>query len=192
MSIITGPRLNRLWQDAQIKPEWAVNRLWEYLFNHVFFKEDSFILRRVDLVVEMMDSRATTMGIMLVLQEQRVNILHSMTEEVEYRVFAAACAFHVATGLEHIWIMTCVHTAARLCIFSASSEFLIPFVPSDVGWGIPKDQCLESSTHGREILEGLESLRPVSATLPANWHDNEVTQLDARRRRANVEEGVSD
>ncbi|KAL2193061.1 hypothetical protein P885DRAFT_46262 [Corynascus similis CBS 632.67] len=221
MSIITDPRLARLWRNAQIHPEWAVTRLWEYLFNHVFFKEDAFIvssqqsptrqpgeLRRVDLVVEMMDSRATTLGNLLFLQAKRASTLHSMTQEVEYRAFAAACALHVATGLEHIWIMTCIHTAARLWIFSADSEFLIPFVPSDVGWGIPKDQYLESSTHGREILEGLEyikehitppgdlrkspALRPVSATLPTNWHDNEVAQLDARRQQASVEEGVTD
>jgi len=97
------------------------------LFNHVIFKEDAFIvssqrpptrqpgeLRRVDLVVEMMDSRETTLGNLLFLQAKRASTLHAMTEEVEYRAFAAACAFHVATGLEHIWIMTCINTAARL------------------------------------------------------------------------------
>jgi hypothetical protein len=44
MSIITTPRLARLWQDAQIHPEWATTRLWEYLFNHVIFTDDKFIV----------------------------------------------------------------------------------------------------------------------------------------------------
>ena len=85
-----------------------------------------------------------------------------------------------------------------------SSEFLIPFVPSDGGLGLPeKSEYLEISTHGRGILDGLEyikkhttppeellrktpSPRPVNATLSIDWHDNEVAQLDARRQQEGV------
>ncbi|KAK4155854.1 hypothetical protein C8A00DRAFT_31298 [Chaetomidium leptoderma] len=211
MSIITTPRLARLWQDAQIHPEWATTRLWEYLFNHVIFTDDTFIvssqqpptrqsgeLRRVDLVVEKMDSGATTVGTLLLLKAKRASAARSDIEEVEYQALAAACAYHVETGLEHIWIMTCVGSAARLWISLDSSEFLIPFVPSG-----EKTEYLDISTHGREILEGLEyikkhtmpseellrntpSPRPANATLPVNWHDNEVAQLDARRQQGGL------
>lgn len=106
MSIITTPRLARLWQDAQIHPEWATTRLWEYLFNHVIFTDDKFVvssqqppthqpgeLRRVDLVVEKMDRRATTVGTLLFLGAKRASASRSDIEEVEYQAFTATCAY---------------------------------------------------------------------------------------------------
>lgn len=121
------------------------------MFNHVIFTDDKFIvssqqppthkageLRRVDLVVEKMDSRATTVGTLLFLEAKRASAFRSDIEEVEYQAFTAACAYHVETGLEHIWTMTCVGSAARLWIFSHSSEFLIPFVPFGGGLGLPE------------------------------------------------------
>ncbi|KAK0721926.1 hypothetical protein B0T26DRAFT_700738 [Lasiosphaeria miniovina] len=45
--------------------------------------------------------------------------------------------------------MTCIGSAVRLWIFSGDSEFLIPFVPSSGGLGLPKtSEYLEISTHG--------------------------------------------
>ncbi|AEO59481.1 hypothetical protein MYCTH_2063233 [Thermothelomyces thermophilus ATCC 42464] len=217
MSVITNPRLARLWQDAQTHPEWATTRLWEYLFNHIVFTDDNFIvssqqppthqpgeLRRVDLVIEKMDSTATTIGTLLFLEAKRASASRTDIEEVEYQAFTAACAYYIETGLEPIWTMTCVGSAARLWIFSGSSDFLIPFVPSDGGLGLPEQsEYLDISTHGREILDGLEyikkhttppaellrnspSPRPANATLPVNWHDNEVAQLDARRQQGDI------
>jgi hypothetical protein len=151
-----------------------------------------------------MDSRATTVGTLLFLEAKRASAFRSDIEEIEYQAFTAACAYHVETGLEHIWAMTCVGSAARLWIFSHSSEFLIPFVPSGGGLGLPeKSQYLDLSTHCHEILDGLEyikkhttppeellrktpSPRPANATLPVNWHDNEVAQLDARRQQGGL------
>jgi hypothetical protein len=223
MSIVTTPHLARLWQDAQIHPEWATTRLWQYLFHHVIFTDDKFIvsshqppthhpgdLRRVDLVVEKMDSGATTLGILLFLQAKRASASLANIEQVEYQAFTAACASHVETGIESIWTMTCVGSAARLWIFSSSSQFLIPFVPSGRGSGLTeKSEYLEISTQGREILDGLEynkqhttppeellrqtpPPRPANAALPSNWHDDEVAQLDARLQQGNAASAAMD
>ncbi|KAK3356403.1 hypothetical protein B0T25DRAFT_430740, partial [Lasiosphaeria hispida] len=144
-----------------------------YLFNHVIFTDEKFIvssqqppthqpgeLRRVDLVVERMNSTATTVGTLLFLEAKRASASFSKIAEVEYQAFTATCAYHVETGLEYIWAMTCVGSAARLWIFSSKSEFLIPFVPSGRSLGLlEKSKYLEISTHGREILDGLEYIK---------------------------------
>ncbi|GAB1309921.1 Type I restriction enzyme R protein N-terminal domain-containing protein [Madurella fahalii] len=175
MSLITTSRLRRLWQDAQIHPE------------------------RVDLVVEKMDSSATTVGTLLFLKAKRASASPSDFEELEYQAFTAACAYYVETGIRRIWMMTCVGSSARLWIFSESSTYLIPFIPAGQGLA-ERSEYLEISTHGREIADGLEyikkhmtpprqllnmtpSPRPANATLPAGWHDSEVVQLDTLRQQ---------
>ena len=58
----------RQW-GTEIHPEWATTRLWECIFDHIIFADDKWVvsaqqppthqpgeLRRVDLVVEKMDS----------------------------------------------------------------------------------------------------------------------------------------
>ena len=195
MSLLTTPRLQRLWQDAQIYPEWATTRLWQYIFNHAIFTDDKWVvsskqppthqpgdLRRVDLVVERMDSNATTVSALLFVKAKRASASPFDVEEVEYEAFTAARAYHVETGIKHIWTMTCVGSSARLWIFSEESTYLIPFIPAGQSLS-EKGEYLEISTHGREIAEGLEyikghmtpprellkttpSPRPASATLP--------------------------
>lgn len=59
-------------------------------------------LRRVDLVVEKIDSRATTVGTLLFLEAKRASASPSEIEEVEYQAFTAACAYSVETGIKHI------------------------------------------------------------------------------------------
>ena len=95
--------------------------------------------------------------------------------------------------------MACVGSSARLWIFSESSTYLIPFIPAGQGLA-ERSGCLEISTHGREIAEGMEyikkhmtpprellnmtpSPRPANATLTAGWHDSEVVQLDTVRQQ---------
>ena len=156
-------------------------------------------LRRVDLVVEKMDSSATTVGTLPFLEAKRASASPSDIEEVEYRAFTAACAYYVETGIKHIWTMTCVGSSARLWIFSERSTYLIPFTPAGQGLA-ERSEYLEISTHGRQIADGLEyikkhmtppgellnmtpSPRPANATLPAGWHDSEVVQLDTVRQQ---------
>ncbi|KAB5572270.1 hypothetical protein GE09DRAFT_662807 [Coniochaeta sp. 2T2.1] len=212
MSLITSPRLHRLWNDAQIHPEWATTRLWEYIFNHVIFKDDKWVvssqqppthqpgdLRRVDLIVEKMDSSATTIGTLLFLEVKRANAPPSVIQEVEYQAYTACCAYHVETGIKHIWTMTCVGSRARLWIFSERSLYLIPYIPSGQGLA-ERREYLEIYTHGREIANGLEYIkkhmspprellnmpptpRPANAMLPAGWHDTEVAHLDQVRHQ---------
>lgn len=207
MSIITTPRLQRLWQDAQNYPEWAATRLWEYVFNHIVFNEDKWVvssqqppthqagdLRRVDLVVEKIDSDAATVATLLFHEVKRANASITDIEEVEYQAFTAACAHYVETGNQHIWAMTSVGSAARLWIFHAMSEYLIPFVPPGEGLA-ERSEYLELSTHGevildalsyvkrhimppRELLERHSTPRPTHTALPSHWHDHEVQQLD--------------
>ncbi|KAM7208843.1 hypothetical protein V8F06_014914, partial [Rhypophila decipiens] len=115
-------------------------------------------LRRVDLVVEKMDSRATTVGTLLFLEAKRASASPSEIEEVEYQVFTATCAYHVETGIKHIWTMTCVGSCARLWIVSESSTYLIPCIPAGQGLA-ERTEYLEISTHGRQIANGLEYIK---------------------------------
>ncbi|KAL2264249.1 hypothetical protein VTK26DRAFT_9025 [Humicola hyalothermophila] len=145
-----------------------------------------------------MDSSATTVGTLLFVEAKRASASPSDIIEVEYQAFTAACAYFVQTGIKHIWTMTCVGSRARIWTFSYKSTYLIPFVPAGDGLA-ERSEYLEISTHGREIVNGLEyikrhmtppaellgmtpSPRPANAPLPAGWHDNEVAQLDAARQ----------
>lgn len=156
-------------------------------------------LRRVDLIVEKLDSRARTVGTLLFLEAKRASASPSEIEDVEYQAFTAACAYHIETGIDRIWAMTCVGSCARLWIFSESTTYLIPYIPAGQGLA-ERTEYLEISTHGREIANGLEyikkhmtppqellkmtpSPRPANATLPAGWHDSEVGQLDSARQQ---------
>jgi hypothetical protein len=210
MSIINTPMLKTLWQDAQDYPEWAATKLWEYVFNRVIFRDEKWVvssqqpptrtagdLRRVDLVVQKHSSKGD-LQTLLFLEAKHAKVDASLVQVVEYQAFTAACAYYVETGREQIWTMTCVGSAARLWIFSAKSEYLIPFVPSGEGLA-EKSEYLELATYGTTIVDALEyvkknstppshlletepSPRPMHAELPENWHDHEVQQLDAWQR----------
>lgn len=212
MSIITDGRLQRLWADAQQHPEWATTRLWGHIFNRLVFTESKWVvssqqppthqpgeLRRVGLIVEEIDSCADTVGTLLFVEAKRAGASPRDITEVEYQAFTAACAYYVETGIKRLWIMTCVGSRARLWIFDEKSTYLIPYVP--LGDGLAAiDEYLEISTHGTTLIEGLKfckthmrppndllertsaSPRPVNATLPSSWHDNEVTIVDSQRR----------
>lgn len=212
MSIITDGRLQRLWTDAQQYPEWATTRLWEHIFNRVVFPESKWVvssqqppthqpgeLRRVDLVIEEIDSHAQTVGTLLCIEVlKQAGASPKEIIEVEYQAFTAACAYYVETGIERLWIMTCVGSRARLWIFDEKSTYLIPFVPPGDGLAAI-NEYLEISTHGTTLVEGLKfcknhmrppndlletssaSPRPANATLPSSWHDNEVTIVDSQR-----------
>ncbi|OIW22971.1 hypothetical protein CONLIGDRAFT_559030, partial [Coniochaeta ligniaria NRRL 30616] len=208
MSLITTARLRRLWQDAQDHPEWATTRLWEYIFHHIIFTEDKWVvssqqppthqsgdLRRVDVIVEKMDSSATTIGTLLFLEAKRAGASPSDIEEVEYQAFTAACAYWVETSIPALWTMTCVGSSARLWIFSERTDYLIPFVPDGHGLA-DRSEYLDIPSRGTEIANGLDyikkhmtpptellkltpSPRPAHRPLPDGWHDSEVGHLDA-------------
>ncbi|KAI3328252.1 hypothetical protein F4824DRAFT_428824 [Ustulina deusta] len=72
-------------------------------------------LRRVDLVVEEIDSHAQTAGTLLFVEAKRAGASPSDIMEVEYQAFTAACVYYVETGIERLWTMTCVGSRARLC-----------------------------------------------------------------------------
>ncbi|AEO62165.1 hypothetical protein MYCTH_2114022 [Thermothelomyces thermophilus ATCC 42464] len=149
----------------------VTTRLWEYIFNHVIFTDDKWVvssqqppthqpgeLRRVDLVVEKMDSSATTVGTLLCLEAKRANASPSDIQELEYQAFTAACVYYVETGIKHVWTMTCVGSSARLWIFSERSTYLIPFILAGQDLA-ERSKYLEIYTHGREIADGLEYIR---------------------------------
>ncbi|KAI0537838.1 hypothetical protein GGR58DRAFT_470060 [Xylaria digitata] len=212
MSIITDGRLQRLWADAQQHPEWATTRLWEYIFNRVVFTESKWVvssqqppthqpgeLRRVDLVVEEVDSNAQTVGTLLFVEAKRASASPRDIEEVEYQAFTAACAYSVETGIKCLWTMTCVGSKARLWVFHQKSTYLIPFVPPGDGLATI-EEYLEISTHGTTLVEGLKFCknhmrppndlfketdappRPGNVALPSSWHDNEVRIVDSQRQ----------
>ncbi|KAM7205893.1 hypothetical protein V8F33_000723 [Rhypophila sp. PSN 637] len=102
-----------------------------------------------------MDSRATTVGTLLFLEAKRASASPSEIEEVEYQAFTAAYAYHVETGIKHIWTMTCVGSCAQLWIFSESSTYLIPYIPAGQGLA-ERTEYLEISTHGRQIANDFD------------------------------------
>ncbi|KAI1192267.1 hypothetical protein F5B17DRAFT_5554 [Nemania serpens] len=211
MSILVDWGIQRLWDDAQQHPEWATTRLWGYIFNRVVFTESNWIvssqqppthqpgdLRRVDLVVEEIDTHAQTVGTLLFVQAKRANASSTDIEEVEYQAFTAACAYSIETKVKSLWIMTCVGSKARLWAFREETIYLIPFVPSGNGLSAI-GEYLEISTHGTTLIEALNFCkshmrppgdlfdvrdpppRPRNVTLPPSWHDTEVTIVDSQR-----------
>ncbi|KAF2963674.1 hypothetical protein GQX73_g9913 [Xylaria multiplex] len=181
--------LVELGKDALIHLEWASTRFWEYLFKLIFNgfqwiissqqpptkKDDD--LRRVDIVIEKM---------------QQTTI-----ENVEFQAFTAACAHCIETRRSHMWVMTSVGVKARLWIFHIDSEYLIPYIP--VGKGLAEiGEYLDANTNLNLMIAALEfvrenttppthllsmssSPRPTNVVLPSNWHDHEVSQVDAHR-----------
>jgi hypothetical protein len=108
MSIINTPRLRRLWSDARTHPEWATTRLWEYLFNHVFFKQDQYVtssqrppnftsgdLRRIDMTVETINDTATEVRTLLVIEAKRASATSGDLTTVEEQAFTAAASHSI-------------------------------------------------------------------------------------------------
>lgn len=90
--------------------------------------------------------------------------------------------------------MTSVGSAARLWIFHADCDYLIPFVPPGKRLA-ERSEYLELSMHGKVIIDALSYVkkhmtppkellerhsipRPTHTALPSHWHDDEVRQLD--------------
>ncbi|KAI1265981.1 hypothetical protein F5Y18DRAFT_34188 [Xylariaceae sp. FL1019] len=167
MSIVTTPTMRKLWNDAQIHPEWATTRLWEYIFNHNVFTEEDWVvasqqppthkpgdLRRVDIVVEKIDNDARTVGTLLFVEAKRASASLSDIDQVEYQAFTAACAYSITNEVENIWAMTCVGSKARIWIFQQNAIYMTPFVPKGEGLSA-KHEYLEIDTHGETILNAL-------------------------------------
>lgn len=171
MSIINTARLDRLWQEAQIHPEWATTRLWEYIFNHIIFKDDKWVvssqqpatrqegeLRRVDLVVEKMNSDATKVETVLFIEANRASASTADIDEAEHQAFTATCAYCIDTGVKYIWALTCIGSAARLWAFKNGHIYLTPFVPKGEGLS-EKSEYLEIAANGQTITAGLEYIK---------------------------------
>lgn len=207
MSIINTPRLDRLWQEAQIYPEWATTRLWEYIFNHTIFKDEKWVvssqqptsrqegeLRRVDLVVEKMNSDATKVETVLFIEAKRASASTDDIKEAEHQAFTATCAYCIDTGAESIWAMTCIGSVARLWAFKNGHIYLTPFVPEGDGLS-ERSEYLEIAIDGQTIKAGLEyikrhptppeslfpnesSLEPSDPMFPQDLGATEGMQLD--------------
>lgn len=212
MSIITNHALLCLWQDAQDHPEWATTRLWEHIFNRIVFSTEPWLvssqqppthtpgdLRRVDLVVEQVDSASKTTMTLLFVEAKRASALPNDIAEVETQAYTAACAYAVDSGsTDPIWAMTCVGSLARLWIFDWDQYFLVPYFPGTYGVA-NRSEYIEISQQGVRLLEhlnyikkhpkpprhliGKASPRPMNATLPTNWHNDEVVWRDAQHER---------
>ncbi|KAJ4321820.1 hypothetical protein N0V84_005115 [Fusarium piperis] len=210
MSIITTKTLERLWNDAQRYPEWATTRLWEHIFNRIAFPSGPWLvssqqppthtpgdLRRVDLVVENVDTSQGNTMTLLFMEAKRASASPSDIITVETQAYTAACAYAVDLGsIEPIWTMTCVGSTFRLWIFDWGQEFLIPFFPETHGEA--KSDYIEISKRGTELLQhlnfirrhpkpppdliGESSPRPLNAVLPSHWHNNEVLLRDAQHQ----------
>ncbi|RSL98957.1 hypothetical protein CDV31_012373 [Fusarium ambrosium] len=207
MSIINTPRLDRLWQEAQIHPEWATTRLWEYIFNHIVFKDEKWVvssqqpatrqegeLRRVDLVVEKMNSDATKVETVLFIEAKRETASTTDIQEAEHQAFTAVCAYCIDTGVKNVWAMTCVGGGARLWAFKNKHIYLTPFVPEGEGLS-DKSEYLDIAVNGQAIMAGLEYIKrhttppdslfpktpssgPSSPMVPQDLDGTEAMQLD--------------
>jgi len=212
MSILNTPELMKLWQDAQIHPEWATTRFWEYLFNQIVFSDgkwsvasqqpptrDPDDVRRVDLVVE----RISDSAVLLFLEAKRAQATKTMVEAVESQAFTACCAKLCETGAYGVWAMTCIGTRTRLWAYKYNLDYLTAFYPSDSGLS-ELSEYVEISTHGRHILDGLDYIKshpipplelfddmptglpPAHAVLPSNGHDCEIALVAAASQGASV------
>ncbi|KAI0154772.1 hypothetical protein GGR57DRAFT_95865 [Xylariaceae sp. FL1272] len=212
MSIITTPRLQTLWKDAQEHMEWATTRLWEHIFNRLVFTEENWVVssqqppthepsdrRRVDLVVEQIDEQGRKVGTLLFVEAKRANASITEIQEAEYQAFTAACAYHIETNVKSLWAMTCVGSKARIWIFSERIDYLMPYVPQGDELSAIHEY-LEISTHGEDLVRALRfcknnmqppqqlvaavsaSPRPQNVILQGPWHDAEVAMVDAQRR----------
>ncbi|RSL48036.1 hypothetical protein CEP54_013127 [Fusarium duplospermum] len=207
MSIINTPRLDRLWQEAQIHAEWATTRLWEYIFNHIVFKDEKWVvssqqpathqegeLRRVDLVVEKMNSDATKVETVLFIEAKRATASTADIEEAEHQAFTAVCAYCIDTQVKYVWAMTCIGSAARLWAFKDGHLYLTPFVPEGEGLS-DKSEYLEIVINGQTIMAGLEYIKrhttppaslfpkarspePPNQMFPQDLGSTEAMQLD--------------
>ncbi|OAA63627.1 hypothetical protein SPI_03790 [Niveomyces insectorum RCEF 264] len=174
MSIITTPHLQRLWSDAQDHPEWATTRLWKYVFHHLVFSDEKWVVssqqppthkpgdpRRLDIVVESWDSSATTteaLRTLLFVVATPASASPSEIEQVEYQAFTAACAHIVETKIESVWAMTCVGSAARLWLVAKAGIYLIPFVAPGESL-TDRGGYLEITTHGQDVINALEYIK---------------------------------
>lgn len=207
MSIINTDRLDRLWQEAQIHPEWATTRLWEYIFNHIIFKDEKWVvssqqpathqegeLRRVDLVVEKMNSDATKVESVLFIEAKRASASTADIQAAEHQIFTAGYAYCIDAEVENVWAMTCIGSAARLWIVNNEVDYPIPFVPKGSGLS-ERSEYLEIAVNGQTITAGLEYIKrhttppeslvekdlrsgPTPTMLPQGLGNTEAMQLD--------------
>lgn len=152
-------------------------------------------LRRVDLVVELDSGPNTRTGTLLFMEAKRASATPSDVIEVEYQAFTAACAHYLDGNLGNpIWAMTCIGSTARLWVFDWKAPYLIPYFPEDPGLAA-REEYVEISERGTDLVRALNyikahpippkhlvkkpaSPRPANATLPRDWHDNEVKERD--------------
>ncbi|KAE8442168.1 hypothetical protein EG329_003756 [Mollisiaceae sp. DMI_Dod_QoI] len=202
MSTFT-PQVQKLWADAQTRPEWASTKFWEYIFSHNIFDGPEWVvssqqpptyddgdLRRIDLVVENIDENANSAALMF-MEAKRASATLDLVLEVEYQAFTACCAALYATGRESIWAMTCVGTRAKLWAYRRDDDYLTQFYPLSDNLS-EKDEYVEYSSEVLTQLEYIQrnfvppkevfdkkppSPRPATATLPEGWHDTEVVQV---------------
>ena len=198
MSALNTSQLRKLWAAAQEKPEWAATKFWEYVFKDVFTgrrwaiasqqppTDDDDDLRRVDLVVENVDDNLA----LLFMEAKRAAVTTADVETVEYQAFTACCAHLYSKRRRAVWAMTCVGTMTRFWAYEYDADYITQFWPPGDGLS-RKSEYVDYSTHGRKILEILEHIkenpipcesifnnppspRPANATLPVDWHDDEV------------------
>ncbi|OAA63513.1 hypothetical protein SPI_03676 [Niveomyces insectorum RCEF 264] len=158
------PELQKLWTDAQNRPEWAATRFWEYLFKQITFSGRQWLvasqqpptynegdLRRVDLVVERVDGNSSTAAL-LFIELKRDNATANEIEDVV--------------------------SAQKL------GHYLTPIFPPGDGLSERDDETFAAPL----------SPRPANAHLPPEWHDNEVaivTSPSAMESYGLEESGVS-
>ncbi|PQK17617.1 hypothetical protein BB8028_0008g01260 [Beauveria bassiana] len=200
MSGINTLELQRLYDEAQIRPEWATTKFWEYVFKQIVFNDPMWSvasqqpptrqdgdLRMVDLVAEYILENFT----LLFVEAKRSDACATLICEVEYQAFTACCAHLVSTQRKTgIWAMTCVGTKVRLWAYQSKDDYLTPFWPLGDELGA-KNEYVDFSTHGQVLLEKLDYIknhpvpgeqnfeqspqpRPTEVTLPSDWHDQEA------------------
>ncbi len=95
-------------------------------------------LRRVDLVVEQIDSNANSITL-LFMEAKRAPVSADQLKEVEYQAFTACCANLFATRNRGIWAMRCVGSRARVWAYRYDGNYLIPYFPTGPGLSEPAE-----------------------------------------------------
>lgn len=132
-----------LYNDAQVRDEYATTRLWEYLLNKKYFYQQEWILssqqppsyalrslRRVDLVIEHHNlNRREDRKVVVFVEGKKHGAVNDDIVTCEGQLFGAAAEMTTAERKQPVWLMSVIGTRFQLMIYDPASMFTVPFLP---------------------------------------------------------------
>lgn len=168
MSIIFDGVMKRLYDDAQVRDEFATTRLWEYIIQQAFEGLEwvrasqqppttaVHSLRRVDYIVEYIHMQSGAVMQVLFIEAKKHGATETDIRQCESQAWEA-CMTHSINegGMRPVWYQTCIGTTSRLWIYDPWREDPIAFLPGQHSLG-HLDHYLDISEHGTQIMYALK------------------------------------